>query len=110
MNVIDRDKRPVCRLNGTWDVALMNGEVVVVTSNYRLNIFGFLAAEELRSRDPSGDGSTGNYGRSLSPTLPQHVRGAGGLGTAGGVLRVIYVSTFALAPRLYRPTKHRLCF
>jgi carboxylesterase type B len=34
--------------------------VIVVTSNYRLNIFGFLASEELRKRDP--EGSTGNYG------------------------------------------------
>lgn len=48
------------RLNGTWDVALKQGEVIIVTHSYRLNIFGFLASEELRSRDP--EGSTGNYG------------------------------------------------
>ena len=40
----------------------MDSQVIVVTSNYRLNIFGFLAAEELRARDASGAGSTGNYG------------------------------------------------
>jgi hypothetical protein len=49
------------RLNGTWDVALQRGELVVVTHSYRLNIFGFLAAEELRGRDKE-HGSTGNYG------------------------------------------------
>ena len=48
------------RLNGTWDVALTKGELVVVTSNYRLNVFGFAASELLRSRD--AEGSTGNYG------------------------------------------------
>lgn len=48
------------RLNGTWDVALSNGGLCVVTSNYRLGAFGFLAANELRERDP--DNGTGNYG------------------------------------------------
>ena len=48
------------RLNGTWDVALTNGEIIVVTSNYRLGIFGFLASDNLRSRDTAG--GTGNYG------------------------------------------------
>jgi para-nitrobenzyl esterase len=36
------------------------GDVVVVTINYRLNIFGFLATPELRAEDPNH--STGNYG------------------------------------------------
>ena len=36
------------------------GEVVVVTFNYRLNVFGFLAHEKLLQEDPHG--STGNYG------------------------------------------------
>ena len=36
------------------------GDVVVVTLNYRLNIFGFMAAPELRNEDP--DHSTGGYG------------------------------------------------
>ena len=49
------------RLNGTWDVALQKGELIVVTHSYRVNIFGFLAAEELRGRDKAA-GSTGNYG------------------------------------------------
>ena len=45
--------------NGTW---LQSGgyDMVVCTINYRLNIFGFLGASELRHRDPTG--STGNYG------------------------------------------------
>ena len=35
-------------------------DVIVVTSNYRLNAFGFLASHALRAQDP--DGTTGNYG------------------------------------------------
>ena len=48
------------RLNGTWDVEFEHSDVVVVTFNYRLNVFGFLAMDDLRSRD--SEGSTGNYG------------------------------------------------
>lgn len=48
------------RLNGTWDVALLQGQLLAVTINYRLGAFGFLAADELRARDSSG--GTGNYG------------------------------------------------
>ena len=29
------------RLNGTWDAALLRGELVIVTSNYRLGAFGW---------------------------------------------------------------------
>jgi para-nitrobenzyl esterase len=36
------------------------GDVVVVTINYRLNVFGFFADPALRDEDP--DNSTGNYG------------------------------------------------
>ncbi len=36
------------------------GQVVVVTINYRLNVFGFFASPALRSEDPNQ--STGNYG------------------------------------------------
>ena len=45
------------RLNGTWDV---RQGVIMVTTNYRLNIFGFLASDALRARDP--EGGTGAYG------------------------------------------------
>jgi carboxylesterase type B len=48
------------RLNGTWDVALTEGKLVVVTFSYRLGIFGFLASAELAARDPTG--GTGGYG------------------------------------------------
>lgn len=37
-----------------------DGEVVVVTINYRLNVFGYFAHPALREKDP--DQSTGNYG------------------------------------------------
>jgi carboxylesterase type B len=39
-----------------WD-----GKAVVVTLDYRLNVFGFLGARELKERD-TGSQSTGNYG------------------------------------------------
>lgn len=39
----------------------MAGKAILVTLNYRLNVFGFLGSEALRSQDPES-GSTGNYG------------------------------------------------
>ena len=42
-------------------------KVVWVAINYRLNVFGFLGAKELRARDVA-EGSTGNYGP--QPTQP----------------------------------------
>jgi len=47
------------RLNGTW---LQAGgyRMVVVTTNYRLNVFGFLGGRALLARDPSE--GTGSYG------------------------------------------------
>ncbi len=41
-------------------VAGSNGSTIVVTLDYRLNIFGFLGADVLKDR--ASDGSTGNYG------------------------------------------------
>eukprot|EP00438_Fugacium_kawagutii_P018194 Skav226138 [mRNA] locus=scaffold1047:553799:563004:- [translate_table: standard] len=38
---------------------------LLVTFNYRLNVFGFLGSDELRSRDPVGR-STGNYGMQVA--------------------------------------------
>jgi len=46
---------------GTDAVDFWKGAGIIVTVNYRLNAFGFLGAEELRSQDKS-TGSTGNYG------------------------------------------------
>jgi len=46
--------------NGQYDVELTRGKFVMVTVNYRMNIFGFAASDRLRSRDPNG--GTGNYG------------------------------------------------
>jgi len=46
--------------NGEGLVRVSESSLVVVTINYRLNVFGFLGSEALRSRSP--DGSVGNYG------------------------------------------------
>ncbi len=42
-------------------IEYMEGKAILVTTNYRLNVFGFLGGEELRGQDPES-GSTGNYG------------------------------------------------
>ena len=42
-------------------VAYMEGKAILVTVNYRLNVFGFSGSESLRAQDPE-NGSTGNYG------------------------------------------------
>ena len=42
-------------------INLYNGHVIIVTINYRLNIFGFLGSEDMRSLDPD-HGSTGTLG------------------------------------------------
>ena len=46
--------------NGAWDTALTN-ELVIVSFNYRVGIFGFLAGNSLRGLDPASN-STGNMG------------------------------------------------
>ena len=46
--------------DGTPHVEAAKGDFVWVTIEYRLNVFGFLGSEALKSRDPQG--STGNYG------------------------------------------------
>jgi carboxylesterase type B len=55
-------------------------KVVVVSLNYRLGLFGFLASEKLAER--SADGSTGNYGlhdqRLALAWVRQHVGAFGG--------------------------------
>lgn len=48
------------RLNGSELVAGSATPTVVVTVNYRLNVFGFLGSDALRSRDPNN--ATGNTG------------------------------------------------
>mmetsp|Transcript_6204 Transcript_6204/g.9354 ORF Transcript_6204/g.9354 Transcript_6204/m.9354 type:complete len:553 (+) Transcript_6204:108-1766(+) len=42
-------------------VEYWGGQIIVVTLDYRLNVFGFIASEELRKQDPNM-GSSGNYG------------------------------------------------
>jgi len=63
-------------------VLVSNLSLVVVTLNYRLNIFGFLGADELRSR--AEDGSTGNFGiqdqRLAMAWVRDHIAGFGGDG------------------------------
>ena len=51
------------KYDGSALVALQSGAVVVIV-NYRVNIFGFLGDDRLRTRDPAG--STGNYGIQVS--------------------------------------------
>ena len=46
--------------DGTYDVGNLDEPLIIVSINYRLNIFGFAASDSLRSRDPLG--GTGNYG------------------------------------------------
>lgn len=50
--------------DGTDFVNFWNGSLIVVTTNYRLNVFGFCGSEQLRAQDPL-DGSAGNYGERL---------------------------------------------
>ena len=45
--------------DGDQDVVLSE-DVILVATNYRLNVFGFLAGDELRAEN--ADGMTGNYG------------------------------------------------
>lgn len=42
-------------------VSFWKGRGIIVTTNYRLNVFGFLGSEELRAQDEER-GSCGNYG------------------------------------------------
>ena len=65
------------RLNGTWatsnrfwkaqNLSDVDG-LVLVTVQYRLGVFGWLASDRLRSRD--GDNSTGNYGLQVAVHQP----------------------------------------
>lgn len=48
--------------DGVDAVEFWKGQAIIVTTNYRLNVFGFLGSEELRSQDPAS-GSTGNNGK-----------------------------------------------
>lgn len=48
-------------VNATALVESLNGHAVVASTNYRLNVYGFLGGDELRSRDPERN-TTGNYG------------------------------------------------
>lgn len=61
-------------IGGSWDsgsatcplylgkhvVGDSNEDVILVTANYRLNVFGFLGGESMR--DDDADGTTGNWG------------------------------------------------
>lgn len=54
------------------NIVELAGDIVWVGINSRMNVFGFLGAEELRDRDP--DGSTGNYGLQDQRVALQWVR------------------------------------
>jgi len=61
-------------------VAASNNQVVVVTVNYRLNIFGFLASAEVQAS--TSDGSKGNFGiqdqRMAMAWVKDHISAFGG--------------------------------
>jgi len=63
-------------------VQASNNSVIVVTINYRLNVFGFLGSDKLRSR--AADNSTGNYGiqdqRMALQWVQDHIGAFGGDG------------------------------
>ena len=68
-----------------WDAALMRGELVLVTSNYRLNSFGFAASASLSERETALAGErrgTGNYGildqRAALTWVRENIAGFGG--------------------------------
>lgn len=46
--------------DGVLNIGSLETPLVIVTFNYRENVFGFAASSHLRSRDPAG--GTGNYG------------------------------------------------
>eukprot|EP01060_Flectonema_neradi_P016755 TRINITY_DN2337_c2_g1_i1.p1 TRINITY_DN2337_c2_g1~~TRINITY_DN2337_c2_g1_i1.p1 ORF type:complete len:559 (+),score=111.12 TRINITY_DN2337_c2_g1_i1:55-1677(+) len=61
-------------------VSTSNGDVIVVTINYRLNAFGFLGSHEMQMR--SADSTTGNFGiqdqRSALQWVNKHISSFGG--------------------------------
>ena len=57
-------------LENNWPF-FANGQVILVTANVRLGLFGFAALDELRTRDPAG--STGNYGSQPAVTMRSDV-------------------------------------
>jgi len=48
--------------DATERVAVQNGSEIVITANYRLNVFGYLGGDALRDGSLGGDNSTGNWG------------------------------------------------
>ena len=48
-------------IDGADFVQYWGGDVIIVSMNYRLNVFGFSGSDDLRSQDTT-DSSTGNYG------------------------------------------------
>lgn len=61
--------------DGVDAVEFWKGRAIIVTTNYRLNVFGFLGSEELRSQDPDSR-STGNQGkmRFIHSRICMHLR------------------------------------
>jgi hypothetical protein len=44
-------------VNSTDLIESLGGRVVVASTNYRLNVYGFLGGNELRTRDPGESGA-----------------------------------------------------
>lgn len=97
------------RLNGTWDAAMMRGDLVIVTSNYRLGAFGFAASSALSKRESAiakETRGTGNYGIHDQRAAMQWVR-ANIAAFGGDPERVLLVGqsagAFSVSQHLVRP-------
>ncbi|KAI9658134.1 MAG: hypothetical protein M1831_003979 [Alyxoria varia] len=84
-------------------------QCIIVCPGYRLNLFGFLASEELLSE--SGDGSVGNYGfwdqRTALEWTWTHIRAFGGNPdnmTLGGYSAGAYSTFYQLSHDLFNPS------
>ena len=105
--------------DGTAMAALEDG-AVVVTISYRVGIFGFYGADELRSRDPAG--STGNYGlqdqRAAMAWVHDHIDAFGGdpdnvmiFGQSAGAASVsIHTVSEASWPYFHKAGAHCIAF
>ncbi|PRP87991.1 hypothetical protein PROFUN_02728 [Planoprotostelium fungivorum] len=61
--------------NGLYDpsdLLRLHPDVIIVTGNYRVNVFGFISHDDLKASDP--EGKTGNYGLADQQMMIEWVR------------------------------------